>query len=500
MRKSLLISGLACLLACLALAGGTRQQEHGAASRPNVLFIFVDDLRPQLGAYGHEEMHTPNIDRLAAQGVRFTRQFVQVPTCGASRYSLLTGQRPSGPGDLSNEVFRRMRQMPQEGPESMVELFRRSGYRTVGIGKVSHYPDGRVYGYDRPMSETMEMPNSWDEMFLPYGKWEHGWEAFFAYADGTGRTQRLNSNRPAPPFEAGDVPDEGYPDGLIAQAAVEKLGEFNGRDEPFFLAVGFFKPHMPFNAPQKYWDLYPEDEADLSPAPGAPENVHAGPALHNSAEAARYTHPENWRADQEHHRQMRRAYRAAVSYVDAQIGQVLDALEAEGLADDTIVVLWGDHGFHLGDTTIWGKHTLFDWALHSPLIVRVPGTAHAGAAADGIVEALDIYPTLADLCGLDAPPTLAGASLRPMLENPQASGREAAFSYWSNGAVSMRTDRYRLTRYRPPVEDGYIYELYDLAADPHETRNIAPDQPELVRQLATGMEQAIEKHLRADKP
>lgn len=478
---------LACLICLIFTASCLASEPEGQPeSRPNVLFIAVDDLRPQLGAYGHSEMKTPNIDRLAGSGVRFSRHFVQVPTCGASRYSLLTGQRPSEPIDLSNEAFRQMRQGEYEAPESMIDLFRRSGYRTVGIGKISHYPDGRVYGYDRPMNDNLEMPHSWDEMGLPYGQWEHGWNSFFAYADGTNRTDRLKEDQPAPPTESADVPDTGYPDGLIAEAAVAKLATLKDREEPFFLAVGFFKPHLPFNAPRKYWDLYPEDEVEPSPAPHAPENVHPFAIHDGSVEAARYTHPEGWREDEAHRRHLRRGYMAAVSYVDAQIGKVLDAIESEGLAEDTIVVLWGDHGWHLGDLAVWGKHTLFDWSLQSPLIIRVPGTRHADAEAEGLVESLDIYPTLADLCDLEAPADLHGRSLRPMLDDPSASVKKAAFGYWHPNALSMRTDRYRLSRYQP--DNGNIdYELYDLHNDPHETRNIARDHPELVEELAAEM-------------
>ena len=470
---------VAAWIACLLFAAACPAQD---SKRLNVLFIVVDDLRPQVGSFGHSEMHTPNIDRLAQAGVRFTNQFVAVPTSGASRYAMLTGRRPATPQDLSNEAFRQLQQNPPEGPESMVEAFRLSGYRTVGIGKISHYPDGRVYAYDRPMNDNLEMPRSWDEMFLPYGQWEHGWNSFFAYADGTNRTDRLKASQPAPPAEAADVPDTGYPDGLIAQAAIEKLGELKQRQQPFFLAVGFFKPHLPFNAPQRYWDLYPEDAVEPSPAPDPPANVHPAAIHDGSIEAARYTHPDNWRQDEAHRRHLRRGYMASVSYLDAQVGLLLDALEAQGLADDTIVVLWGDHGWHLGDLSVWGKHTLFDWSLKSPLIIRVPGTAHAGAA-DGIVEAIDIYPTLTDLCDVEAPAGLDGSSLRPLLEDPSRPGKPAAMSWWTGGAVSMRTPRYRFTRYRPEGQEP-VFELYDLENDPHETRNIAADRRDVVTALA----------------
>lgn len=476
MLRCFSIACFVCLLLAAACPAGERK------AQPNVLFIIVDDLRPQLCSYGHAQMHTPNMDRLAATGVRFSNQFVAAPTCGASRYAMLTGYWPSKPIDLSNNAFQQLRNRQADGPESMVELFRDGGYRTVGIGKISHSPDGRVYGYDKPVSDIDEMPNSWDEMGVPAGEWGTGWRAFFAYADGTDRTARLQQDQPAPPTESADIEDTDYPDGLIAQAAIEKLAELKENDHPFFLAVGFFKPHLPFNAPQKYWDLYPVEKVELSPAPKAPEGVNPMAIHDGGIEAARYTHPDNWRQDEAHHRHLRRGYMASVSYIDAQIGKVLDALEAQDLADDTIVVLWGDHGWHLGDLSVWGKHTLFDWSLHSPLIIRVPGTNNAGQAAQGVVESVDIYPTLADLCGLAPPADIHGISLLPMLEDPTESIKPAAFSFWNNGAISMRTEQYRLTRYQR--EGQAIYELYDLDADPHETRNIASEQPDLVKRLS----------------
>ena len=487
MIRSILVAALLSL----AMSALVVAQQTQPAKRLNVLFIIADDLRPELGCYGATMMHTPNIDRLAASGVRFTRQFVTVPMCGPSRAAMLTGKRPSQASDLGNDALRKLQDQEQQGPESVVDLFRRSGYRTVGLGKVSHYPDGLVYGYDAPMSDTLEMPRSWDDMSLPYGKWQHGWRSFFGYADGTGRPDRLKAGRDVPAFEAADVPDIGYPDGLIAQAAVEKLKALKARGQPFFLAVGFSKPHLPFNAPKRYWDLYPQEQADVSPAPDAPSAVHPNLALHPSNEMAQYTHPADWRKDAAYHRTLRRAYRAAVSYMDAQVGIVLDALAAEGLGDDTIVVFWGDHGFHLGDLTIWGKHSLFDWSLRSPLIVRVPGTAHAGKAADGLVESLDIYPTLTDLCGLETPEGLHGQSLRPLLEDPSRVGKRAAVQFWSAGAVSVRTDRHRLTRYQRPQARGPVYELYDVVDDPHQTRNIAADQPEIVKQLMAELPESV---------
>jgi arylsulfatase A-like enzyme len=457
---------------------------HSEPEGMNVLFIAVDDLRPELGSYGGLAK-TPNLDRLAAEGVRFDRQFVQVPTCGASRFALLTGRYPRTTDHLSNEAFVRL--LPREErptPESFAELFRQNGYRTVSIGKISHYPDGRVFTYAGGGKGELEMPLSWSEV-LPWSeiegsdrKWGSGWNAFFGYADGSNR----NANRGrTPAFEHADVPDDGYPDGRIADAAIRKLGELKG--QRFMLAVGFFKPHLPFNAPEKYWDLYDQAAIPLSPNPGVPEGINPG-SLHDSNEMfGSYAHPEKGGAgviiSDEYARTLRHGYLAAVSYSDAQVGRVLDELDRLGLSDNTIVVVWGDHGWHLGDQTIWGKHSTFERALRSPLLVRVPGVGRPGSTAEGIVEAVDIYPTLAELAGLPAPEGLDGRSFVPLLRNPAGPGKEAAYSRWT-GRRTLRTDRYRVVLHEkgePRVE------LFDHAADPLETHNVAAQHPEVVKRL-----------------
>ena len=225
----------------------------GAAPQkpPNVLFIAVDDLRPQTGAYGESGMVTPNFDRFAAQARLFERHYVQVPTCGASRYALLTGNRPASAAHTRNDAIRDLLpKTERETPESFAHLFRRAGYRTVSIGKISHYVDGRIYSYEGEGEGAFEMPFSWDRRIMPYEKWGTAWNAFFGYADGSNRNMERGAY---PPFENADVPDTAYPDGLIAEEAVAQLREL--QDEPFLLAVGFFKPHLPFTAPAKYWDL-----------------------------------------------------------------------------------------------------------------------------------------------------------------------------------------------------------------------------------------------------
>ena len=445
---------------------------------PNILFIAIDDLRPQLGVSGFEFMQTPNLDRLAHEGRYFARHYVQVPTCGASRYALLTGTRPHLPEHLNNNAFRNL--MPreeQETPESVAHLFRRNGYYTAAIGKISHMPDSKLYSYEGEGDGAPEMPFSWDEAIGPVGKWQTAWNAFFGYSDGTNRNMERGVY---PAYERAAVADTSLPDGVIAMDAVNKLREI--KDQPFFLAVGFFKPHLPFTAPETYWAMYEDEDIDLSPNSEAPEGVPEA-SLHASSEMFRnYGHDApvggaGVRIDDDHARTLRHAYYASVSYVDAQVGTVLDELEALGLSDNTIVVVWGDHGWHLGDHTIWGKHTTFERSLKSVLIMRTPGMEQPGVPADGIVETLDIYPTLAELAGLEAPADLTGSSLVPLLEDPRHPGKDGAFGYW-RGRQTLRTDRYRITEH-----EGGEVELYDHEADPYETRNVAGEKTEVVEAL-----------------
>ncbi len=453
-----------------------------AQAPPNILFIAVDDLRPDIGAYGNTDVRTPNLDRLAADGLVFLRHYVQVPTCGASRYSMLTGQRPTSAAHLSNEAFVNL--LPREEgerPESFPHLFRRAGYHTVAIGKISHYPDGRLYSYAGEGDGRLEMPFSWDEVGGPSGRWGTAWNAFFGYADGTSRNSRLRNR---PPYERGDVDDDGYPDALIADAAIAGLGQLKAAGEPFLLAVGFFKPHLPFTAPARYWDLYDPRTVALSPNPDAPagvnpQSLHASSEFFGNYDGHASRGGAGVRVDDGYARTIRHAYYAAVSYVDAQIGRVLYELDRLGLRENTIVIVWGDHGWHLGDHTIWGKHTTFERSLRSPLIVRAPGMAAPGRATDGIVESVDIYPTLSELAGLEAPPGLSGRSFAPVLKEPDRPGKAGAWGYW-RGRATLRTDRWRITEYdagEPRIE------LFDHRADPLETVNVAAAHPEVVARL-----------------
>jgi iduronate 2-sulfatase len=467
----------------LATAFTNAQKQKGTRARYNVLFIAVDDLRPELGCYGSNYIHSPNLDKFAAQAVRFDNQFVAVPTCGASRASLLTGRLPRTIQDVSNEAMehKKFANHQNEVPESFIHALRKNGYNTIGIGKISHSPDGYVYKYLQPKSEVLELPQSWNEMLLDPGKWGTGWNAFFGYANGTNRNELKGAVKP---FEIVDADDESYVDGLTANLAVKKLGELAGKNQPFFLGVGFFKPHLPFNAPKKYWDLYNESKISLTPSPDIPKNVNNA-SFHQSGEFNDYKLGDEKASlsrpfSDDYARKLRHAYYASVSYVDAQIGKVLAELKRLKLDQNTIVVVWGDHGWHLGDDRVWGKHTLSEWALRSPLIIRVPGTTK-GASSNRIVSSIDVYPTLMELCGIKTSYTTDGKSLVPLLKDPAGSKWDnVAYSYFRRG-ITVRTDNYRFTKYFR--KEGPVIELYDHKTDPYENNNIADTHPDIVESI-----------------
>ncbi|NGM61538.1 sulfatase [Sphingobacterium sp. SGG-5] len=451
---------------------------------PNVLMICVDDLLPALGCYGNEEVYTPHINLLAASSALFTRQYVTVPTCGASRYSLLRSKLPRSRAELGNNIANVLSNGKKEqsaNPETFIEQFRRNGYHTVGIGKISHSPDGYIYPYAGPKSSRKELPNSWDEFVFNPGKWGQGWNAFFAYADGESRTTKNGQVRP---YEAADVTDEGYPDGLTAALAVGKLKELAERNQPFFLGVGFFKPHLPFNAPQKYWDMYQEEQLSLTPVPDLPLHVHRA-SLHQSAEFNQYKLGEEKASldrplSDAYSRRLIHGYYACISYIDQQIGKLLQALKTNGLDKNTIVILWSDHGWHLGDYHVWGKHTLFDRSLRSVLMIKTPAMKR-GKKIDRVVSSIDIAPTLLDLCHLPELPQADGRSMVSLLKDKNTKEwQDVAYSYFRNG-VTMVTPRYRLTHYFRT--ETPVTELYDHDKDPLETTNIAPSNPDLIRQL-----------------
>ena len=455
---------------------------------PNILFISVDDLRPELGINGNRVVKSPNIDQLAREGSFFSRHYVQVPTCGASRYSLMTGLRPRKRIHIDNRVFYRemANKNEEQRPESFVHHFKRNGYNTVGIGKLSHSVDGLVYGYEEKPSDLKEMPHSWDRFVFNPGKWKTGWNAFFAYANGENR-QSLNGL--VKPYESADVTDEGYPDGLILESALKELRKLKAQQKPFLLGVGFFKPHLPFNAPKKYWDLYDRSSIPTASDPFIPQNVHPN-SVGKMGEFYNYKLSDekptlDRSISDEYARKLIHGYYASVSYIDHLVGELLMELKSLELDKETIVVLWGDHGWHLGNDRKWGKHSLFERSLKSALIVKIPGVNHASKEINTIVETVDLYPTLLDFCGIAKPYELDGKSLVELIQTGKSNHPNQAFGFWKNG-VSLKTDRYRVTKFFREEEPKI--ELYDHLLDSEENVNIAFDSQKIVDSLMPVLE------------
>jgi iduronate 2-sulfatase len=454
------------LMLLIALAGTAVAEE-----RPNVLLLCIDDLRPELACFGVDYIHSPNIDALAARGRVFQRHYVQAPTCGASRYTLLTGTY--GPGS-NGAIFQRAGRLtkdPNSVSPSLPAWFRQHGYTTVSVGKVSHHPGGRG-GPDWDDPAQPEMPNSWDRHLMPAGDWQHPRGAMHGLAHGEIRKRASDMDV----FQSADGPDSIYPDGLTTDEALRQLDDLaKGQpDKPFFLAVGIIRPHLPFGAPAKY--MLPYRDAELPPTPH-PAKPAGKTTWHGSGEFMKYNRwGRNPNQDAEFAIEVRKHYAACVTYADALVGRLLNRLDELGLRDDTVVVLWGDHGWHLGEHAVWGKHTLFEQSLRSPLIVSHAGIPAAGKATDSIVETIDVFPTLCDLAGLPQPDFLDGTSLVPILTNPQAPGH-CAIAY-QRSTQTIRTDSHRLIAH----QNGHL-ELYDHRTPDAETRNLASSDPATAQKL-----------------
>ncbi len=473
----------------LLIFTGMGRNSEKERQRPNILFIAVDDLRNELGSYGSTIAISPNIDALAAESSVFNHHYVQVPTCGASRHALLTGMRPYKRVHLTNKAIEMelSNRLESEVPETFIHRLKRAGYYTVGIGKISHSADGYVYGYEEQASRKRELPHSWSELLFDPGKWQTGWNAFFAYANGE---NRQSLKKQVKPYEVAEVTDIDYPDGLTTQLALKKLQLLKEKKQPFFMGVGFFKPHLPFNAPKKYWDLYDPDSIPISPNPTIPENIHLA-SLHESGEFNQYALGDEQASltrpiSDPYARKLRHAYLAAVSYIDAQIGMLCQQLKNLDLYENTIIVIWGDHGWHLGDQRIWGKHTLFENALKSPLIIKPTYEHHTAKKIAAVVETVDVYPTLLELCDVSIKHPIDGESLVELMQKKKVKKEGVAYSYFKNG-ISARNARYRFTKYFR--EAAPTIELYDYEIDPLETKNRAATHPELLQKLLPILEQ-----------
>ena len=485
-----------------------------AESRPNVLLIAVDDLRPELGCYGASHVHSPNIDALAATGRLFERAYCQQAVCNPSRTSLMTGLRPDSSGVTGNHIhFRSV----HPDVVTLPQHFKNHGYHAAAIGKIYHgvFPEGASL----TKWDTMGDPQSWSVPAIRFGPRYYYTEEGIAAAKATYEkvykpknpgpddwTQKLVFG---PATESPDVPDDTLYDGQVADAAVKALRELKEQGDPFFLAVGFIKPHSPYVAPKKYFDLY-EDVAMAAHVdfPAAAPNF----AGHGSGELRRYTdQPTRGAIPDDKQRRVRHAYLACVSYIDAQIGRVLAELERSGLSDETIVVLYGDHGYHLGEQGLWGKTTNFELDTRVPLIVRTPGMNRPGIPSSSLVELVDLYPTLAELAGLPIGEHLEGKSLAPILDAPEHVTKTVALSQYPRGGglmgYSLRTESHRLTQW-VHRESGEVRatELYDYADGLVESKNIAATSADVVRELsaqlasAAGIEAAKTSESPVDDP
>lgn len=457
----------------IALAFVTSLARADDGPPPNVLFIVADDLNCAIGPYGDAAAKTPNLDRLAARGLVFESAYCQQAVCNPSRSSFLTGLRPN---TVKVDDLRKGFREVAIGGSTLITLpqhFKNHGYFCQNIGKMFHN-----------MGETQDR-RSWsiDEVLF---KGTHADDT--VYKNTPPHLRKDQPEYKAPVTESLDVPDTAYRDGQIANLAAAMLREHATSDQPFFLAVGFWRPHLPFVAPKKYWDLYQPDEIPLPVAPYPPEGVPEI-AMHNSGEIRGYSNlPKDRDFTVEEVRQFRHGYYASISFMDAQIGKILDALEESGQADDTIVCFTSDHGFHIGEQSLWGKTSNFELDARVPLIIADPRhpSGH-GKTTKSLAELVDLYPTLANLAGIDGDlnKRLEGDSLDPIIADPSISVKEAAFTQhqhpfygsskdWKAWGYSVRTDHWRYTEWRD-IKSGEVMdrELYDYDSDPIETRNLA---------------------------
>jgi iduronate 2-sulfatase len=465
-------------LSSFAAAGLAR-----GAGKKNVLLIAVDDMRPELGCYGARNIHSPNIDALAARGTLFQKAYCQQAVCSPSRTSLLTGLRPD-----TTKVYDLQTHFRGSVPDAVTlpEYFKNNGYVTAGMGKLFH--------------GGLDDSRSWSIPWWGPGQ-KHAWNSAEALEQAKRQTERLRSNGwklpPAagnepgsrgPSWEASDLAGEELPDGRTATQAIAALKEL--KSKPFFLGVGFVKPHLPFIAPKKYFDLYPLDKVEM---PDYPELPTGAPpfAGTNSGELRSYGDIGSGKISAEKAKELVRAYYACISYTDAMIGRVLGELDRQGLRDSTMVVLFGDHGWHLNNHGNWNKHTNYEKATRSMLIAAMPGQKQKGVVCDRLVEFVDVYPSLAEGAGLKVPESIPGRSFVPLLSDAKQEWKSVALSQYPRTyqkeklmGYSVRNSRFRMTEWRKVgTTEVVARELYDYQEDPQESVNRA-DRPEMKATIA----------------
>ncbi len=424
--------------------------------KPNFLFIAVDDLRPELNCYGASWIKSPHIDQLALAGIRFEYAYCQVPVCGASRASLLTGLRPSRTRFLTYDTWA---EKDAPGIKSLPKLLKEQGYTTISNGKVFHHLN--------------DMKDSWSEDPWHPNQDSPGQSNWRNYRSIESIDIANAHDGAGPAYEMLDGEDSVYFDGKTTQKSLKDLERLKAMGQPFFLAVGFLKPHLPFNVPVKYWEMYGPDEIQMPPNPFPPENAPAA-SLHNWGELRQYAGiPQDGPLPDTLAQKLIHGYYACVSYTDAQIGKLLAHLEELGLDENTVVILWGDHGWNLGDHGLWCKHCNYETALRAPLILKVPWK-EGGKKSKALVEFIDIYPTLCQLAHMPIPPHAMGESLMGYFDHPEDPGKDFVFSRFHEGE-SVKNANYRYTEWLNEKQDRYAEMLYDHVNDYPETKNIAND-------------------------
>lgn len=477
------------LFTCLGLYRVSAQNE--SSSKPNILLILVDDLKPTIGVYGDSLAVTPNINRLAGEGLKFNLAYSNQAVCAPSRYNLMLGSRSTSTGFYNfgrefRDVYPNAVTLPQH--------FMNAGYHTESMGKVYHIGHGntndkaswsiphfkeKVIEYVDPASTNRKLTRE---------------EAYFEntpmYVEDTPPNHQLPRGAA---WESPDVLDEAYADGRVARHAIDRLRELKDSDKPFFMAVGFARPHLPFSVPKKYWDYYNADDFQLPDYEKAPEGSPDFTKKRGHEMAQYFPIPTNQDVyNNDLKRKLIHGYYAGVSYTDAQMGKVLDELKRLKMDENTIVILWGDHGWHLGDHAIWTKHTNFEQANRIPLIIKAPGVTKPGSETDQFAETVDIYPTLASLANLSipkGPQPIDGIDLSPSLRNPSKEIKDHAYHAFPMGGYlgeAIRTNQYRMIRWTPMKNSNrtdVLYELYDYLNDPKETKNIADEKPNIIAEM-----------------